>query len=110
MNAKGYVFAVPYAPRTDACPMSAADLLNHLLNFVAPAFWTAALLALSARLVVPGPPRVAWPWRLALDAGVGVLVLVLGLVLTGHDGAMATWIALVLAMATTEWCLRRAWR
>lgn len=110
MNANGYAFAVPPAPRTGACPMSVADLLNHLLNFVAPAFWTAALLALSARLVVPGPPRVAWPWRLALDAGVGVLVLVLGLVLTGHDGAMATWISLVLAMATTEWCLRRAWR
>ena len=90
--------------------MSAADLLNHLLNFVAPAFWIAVLLAFGARLVVPGPTRVAWPWRLALDAGVGVLVLVLGLVLTGHDGSMATWIALVVAMATTEWYLRRAWR
>ena len=90
--------------------MSAADLLNHLLNFVAPAFWIAVLLTVAARLVVPGPTRVAWPWRLALDAGVGVLVLVLGLVLTGHDGSMATWVALVLAMATTEWCLRGSWR
>ncbi len=90
--------------------MSAADLLNHLLNFVAPAFWTAVLLVSAARLAAPGPGRVAWPWRLALDAGVGVAVLVLGLVLTGHDGAMATWIVLVLAMATTEWCLLRAWR
>ena len=89
--------------------MAAADLLNHLLNFVAPAFWIAVLLTVAARLVVPGPTRVAWPWRLLLNAGGGVRVLVLGLVLTGHDGAMATWIALVLAMATTEWCLRRAW-
>jgi len=37
------------------------------------------------------------------------LVLVLGLVLQGHDGKMSTYMALVLVAATVEWALHRGW-
>ena len=37
--------------------MSALDLLNHFLNFVAPAFFVAAVLALLAGLLMPKRPQ-----------------------------------------------------
>jgi hypothetical protein len=39
----------------------------------------------------------------------GVLVLVAGLVLQGHDGKMSTYMVLVLVAATVEWAMHRGW-
>ncbi|WP_370590403.1 hypothetical protein [Xylophilus sp. ASV27] len=86
------------------------QILEHLLNFLAPAFWMAPGMLLLGRFVVPGPCRMAWPGRLALHLAAGAGVLLAGLVLTGHDGRMLTWVALVLVLATSEWLLRRGWR
>jgi hypothetical protein len=41
---------------------------------------------------------------------VGVAVLAAGLWFFGRDGKMATYAALVVAVATCEWIGRRAWR
>ncbi len=85
--------------------------LDHVLNFAAPAFWMAGLVVLAGRaLLRVGRPLLGWPLRLAVDAGVGLAVLVAGLLLTGHDGAMATWAALVLLVASSEWLLGGGWR
>jgi len=39
-----------------------------------------------------------------------VAVLVLGLIVQGQDGRMATYAALVGVSATLEWALHRGWR
>ncbi|RYF81501.1 MAG: hypothetical protein EOO29_10330 [Comamonadaceae bacterium] len=91
--------------------MSFLDLLNHLLNFVAPAVVVALGLATAARWVVrraAGQP--AW-WKQVLVLGAtGTLVLLLGLVLLGRDGRMATYAALVGVSATVQWLLLRGWQ
>jgi hypothetical protein len=39
-----------------------------------------------------------------------VAVLIVGLILTGRDGKMNTYLAMVLASATVQWFLSGAWR
>ena len=60
--------------------MNALDALWHILHFTAPAF-AVALLALS-----------------------------LGLWFLGNDGKMLSYLAMVLACASSQWCLMRSWR
>jgi len=91
--------------------MGPLDSLNHLLNFLAPAFWMAAAMAVLGRLVLRG--RAAGLGRglqWLLDFGVCALVLLAGLWLTGRDGKMATYAALVLACATSHGLGQRIWR
>jgi len=86
------------------------DLVNHLLNFVAPAAFVALALALAGRWFVRQPAPLRW-WQLAaIHFAVGVAVLVGGVLLFGRDGKMATYTALVLACATSQWLASRAWR
>ena len=84
--------------------MDALDLFWHLLNFTLPALGTAAIMATLAKLL----------WRRALSgtrwsalagrcAVAGLVVLVAGLLITGHDGRMATYAALVLVCALVPW-------
>lgn len=83
-------------------------LLNHLLNFMAPAALMALVLVGFSRLfpwffklkngLVP-----YWPLEIAINFGVGLGVLVAGLVLLGRDGKMLTYVMLVVAMATSQW-------
>lgn len=76
----------------------------HLLNFFAPAAFLAVALGLGAWLL-----RI--PRRLPLWTGVGLnfvlgcSVLGAGLVLTGSDGKLVTYVALVLAMGSGQWLL-----
>ncbi|AYM97508.1 hypothetical protein EAG14_17185 [Acidovorax sp. 1608163] len=91
--------------------MGPLDSLNHLLNFLAPAFWMAVAMAVLGRLVLRG--RAAGLGRgmqWLLDFGVCALVLLAGLWLTGRDGKMATYAALVLACATSHGLGQRIWR
>lgn len=84
---------------------------NHLLNLFAPAAALAVLLVLGGRLCLrqcPSPHTV-W-WQMAVQAVLGGMVLVAGLALWGRDGKMLTYAALVLAGATCQWVLQRAWR
>jgi hypothetical protein len=69
------------------------------------------VVSLAARLVLPrsSAPR-RWWLSFVIDAAAGVLVLAAGLRFYGHDGKMATYVALVAVVATCEWLIGRAWR
>lgn len=91
--------------------MSVLDFSRLLLGFVAPAAAVAVVVAAGARLLLRGSPqRPGWRTSLALDFVAGVAVLGFGLWLFGHDGKMATYGLLVVAVATCEWLGARAWR
>ncbi len=91
--------------------MSLLVALNHLLNFVAPALALAVLLVLASHMfmgkMAKKQDRIA---SIAINFVVGCAVLGAGLVLLGRDGRMATYAALVLACASCQWLLLRAWR
>lgn len=86
--------------------MNGVDFVWHVLNFLMPALVVAALTALAARWLTPGQrPSRPW-WQVALlGAAAGWIVQMVGLALTGSDGRMATYVAMLLAVATTQWWL-----
>ncbi len=91
--------------------MTAPDLIDHLLNFVAPAFGVAVLLAVMARLLIKKRPVTPSLWvQAAINFFAGVLVLAAGLGYYGHDGMMMTYAALVVVCGTAQWWLSGAWR
>lgn len=91
--------------------MAPLTLLNHLLNFAAPAAALALALALWGRFLMPkSASRLSWWVRAAIVFIVGCAALAAGLWYFGRDGKMATYAALVLSMATAQWLLGRGWR
>lgn len=91
--------------------MGPLDFAIHLLSFAAPAFAVALLASLAARWLLPrGSQGLGWRGRFALSFVAGVVTLGLGLWLYGRDGKMASYAALVLVVATTQWLAGRAWR
>ena len=95
--------------------MTAYLLLDHILNFLAPAAALALLLVLlslpfSRFLASKKPLSQSIYAQAAIIFIVNVLVLAAGLVLFGNDGKMATYAALVLASAVCQWVLWRGWR
>lgn len=89
--------------------MGPIDLLFHLLNFVAPAAGVSALLSLMNRFWGGAAARRIGFWRRCLIHFVlGSLVLAAALVLYGRDGKMMAYLALVLAIASSEWWLTGA--
>ena len=84
--------------------MGLLDALNHALNFFLPALAMALLVPSLARLVWWKALRGAgWLRQVKWTAAGNVLVLVLGLLLTGRDGAMLTYGGLVLCSAWMVW-------
>ena len=84
--------------------MGPLDALWHVLNLLAP--------ALGLGLIAAGLSKLLWrralaavPWRrlIAWACAAALLALVAGLVLSGHDGRMATYAAMVLASAVALW-------
>jgi hypothetical protein len=94
--------------------MSAYLFVNHLLNFAAPAAFIAVLMVLGTRFL-PGfdgsnRPLAQSIWaQAAIIFIANVLVLLIGLVLFGRDGKMATYAALVIVAALCQWVLIRGW-
>ena len=85
--------------------------LNHLLNFAAPALALAVLLTLGGRLFIQKTASAySWWAQVAINFMVGCAVLAAGLVWLGRDGKMLTYAALVVACASSQWVLLRAWR
>jgi hypothetical protein len=84
--------------------LDALDLFWHIANFVLPAIGVGALsAALCKAFWRRGLARVSW-FTLAWQASAaGLAVLVAGLVITGHDGRMITWAALVVVCALVPW-------
>jgi hypothetical protein len=86
-------------------------LLNHAINFLAPAVWLALLMPLSASIFMKKRPAAhALPRQFAIHFLFGCLVLVVGLVVFGRDGKMLTYLALALSGATCQWVLLRRGR
>ena len=88
--------------------MTVWQLTLHLFNFFLPALAMALLMPLAGRWVM-GSGHRSFTRRMLVHALIGGLVLAAGLVLQGQDGTMATYTALVLVAATTEWALQRGW-
>ena len=91
--------------------MGPLDIVNHLLNFVAPAAAVALVLVLGGGLIGSRSPlALAWWLRLGIVFAVGVAVLAAGLVVWGRDGKMLTYAALVVVCATCQGILVRGWK
>ncbi|MHA7599594.1 hypothetical protein ACX12L_06595 [Alicycliphilus sp. T452] len=91
--------------------MSPLAAINHLLNFAAPAFAVAVLLVLCGHVFMRKMAKAhGWIAPIAINFIVGCAALVVGMALLGRDGRMLTYAALVLACATSQWLLLRAWR
>ena len=86
--------------------MDWVDLFWHVAGFAAPALMLAPAMVLMGRFFgKKSAPALAWPAQAAINLIVCLGVLAAGLVLSGHDGRMATYAALVLASASTQWAL-----
>lgn len=86
-------------------------LLNHVINFVAPALWLALLMPLLSRVFMKNRPVAFTMYRQsAIHFGVGVVALSLGLVLFGRDGKMLTYLAVVMSIATSQWVMGKGGR
>ena len=91
--------------------MGPLDLLFHILSFLAPALAVAALVAAAARVLLPRQAEGrSWWSHAAINSVVGVGVSAAGLWYFGVDGKMATYAALVVAVASAQWASSRAWR
>jgi hypothetical protein len=91
--------------------MGPLALLNHAINFVAPAAWLALLVPLLSIFVIRKRAVVhTFKAQVAINFVVCLVALVLGLALFGRDGKMLTYLALVLVSATSQWILLKGWR
>ena len=91
--------------------MGPIDLLNHLLNFAAPAAWLALLVTLVARIFIKNRPvALTLPAQAAINFVVAVMVLGIGLWVFGRDGKMLTYTGMALLSATSQWVMLRGWR
>ena len=84
--------------------MGPLDALWHLMNFLAPAVGVSVMTCLLAKAIwrrelraVPLRPLLLW------SGGAGAVVLLVGLLVFGRDGRMATYGALVVSTATVLW-------
>lgn len=78
--------------------------LNHAWNFFLPALVLALLVPSLARLVWRQELKGrSWRRQVQWTAVANAAALVLGLILTGQDGAVATYAGLVLASAVVVW-------
>ena len=91
--------------------MGPLDLLIHLLNCLAPALAVALGVALAARwFMKKGSPARTWYAQAAINFVAGAGVLAVGLWFFGRDGKMATYAALVVTCALSQWLGGRHWR
>lgn len=84
--------------------MGPFDFLNHIVNLFVPALALAALAAALAKLAWRAELAGRRWWRLAaVAAAANVGVTVAGLVLSGRDGRMGTYAAMVVVTALALW-------
>ncbi|OIQ69402.1 hypothetical protein GALL_489980 [mine drainage metagenome] len=83
-------------------------LVNHAVNFLAPAVWLALWLPLVSCFLMKKKLVARTLYAQAvIQLIVGCLVLGAGLVVFGHDGKMATYLALVVLGASSQWLMSR---
>lgn len=88
--------------------MTWEDVFWHLVNFALPALAVSIGITAWGSFQFRRQTRVRWIWRCLINLMGGLAVLVGGLALTGNDGKMATYAALILVCATLEWLVQ--WR
>lgn len=95
--------------------MTALNLTNQLLNFMAPAAFVALFVVLVARVFSrffrskrPFPLSPVAQFAIVFIASLGLLVA--GLVIFGRDGKMASYALLAVGAATCQWLLLRGWK
>ena len=88
--------------------MDFIDLFWHLAGFVAPALIVGPLLVVLSRFFWRKVPQaLSVSAQAAINFAVCLAVLMVGLVVTGRDGRIVTYAALVLASAACQaWMLR----
>ncbi len=91
--------------------MGFLDVINHLLNFAAPAGFVALCTVFIGRFWKRKWPVVqAFAAQLAINFIVNLMVLLLGLWYFERDGKMATYLAMAVASGTVQWWLLGLWR
>jgi len=91
--------------------MAPIVLLNHFLNFLAPALCLAILAPLAGRLLFKSRHTSSALWaQAAVNFVVNFLMLGFGLWFFGRDGKMASYAGMTLACATSQWLMLRGWR
>jgi len=91
--------------------MAFLDQLNHLLNFCAPALVVGILLAVFGPfLIKKSPSAPGSSAQAAINCITGVVVLALGLWFFGRDGKVASYAAMLVATASSQWAGSRGWR
>ena len=91
--------------------MGTLALLNHAINFLAPAIWLALLLPLLARVLMKKRPLAHTLYaQAAINFVVCSMALTTGLMVFGRDGKMLTYLAMVLFGANCQWWLQRGWK
>jgi len=86
------------------------DVFWHLLHWTAPAWAVAAWVSVTGPWVAKRAVGQGLFRRIFLNGLVGMAALAAGLWLWGNDGKMGTYAALVVACASSQWLLMRAWR
>ena len=90
--------------------MGPLQFLLHLLSFVAPALPVAVAVTFAARWIGAAPQPLRWWAQVAVNFTAGAMALGAGLWYFGVDGKMASYAALVGAIATSQWICGRAWK
>jgi hypothetical protein len=91
--------------------MGVPDLINHVFNFALPAVVVGLMLPSLTRFSALGrQARPGFWWQGLANVVAGLLVLAGGLWFWGHDGKLATYLAMVVACATSQWLMLGAWR
>jgi hypothetical protein len=84
--------------------MGTSDQIIHLINFCAPALAVGVVLALVGPwLMKKNPVAPGLLTQAAINCVAGGLALGLGLWFFGNDGKMASYAAMVVAVATVQW-------
>lgn len=84
--------------------MSPLDAVWHLLNFLAPSVFVGGFSALAAKLAWRRELRgVSWLRMMLWSVLPGAAMVVGGLMITGRDGRIATYAAMVAASALGAW-------
>ncbi len=87
------------------------DQLYHLTNFLAPALAVGVALAVSGPLFIKKTPSSpGFIVQTAINVIAGTAALGLGLWFFGRDGKMASYAALLVVGATSQWACGRGWR
>ena len=91
--------------------MHLTDVINHLLSFALPALALAIGLHSLARLSAWGRGvQASFRTQFLLNFVAALAVLLAGLWFWGHDGQMATYLALAAVCGSVQWLILRGWR